>query len=203
MSRASSDFGKYREMAPAIVPDEKIIEVIESSGGDVELISKAIENMWHDLPDSKAVNPGVDWDITPTEKKKMKKKGELASSSNDTKGKSKENHQFKELRVDKNSSSARSSKAAVTKSSLPQGPAGHQKSALAPTQSSSSHEKTNQAPMTTPSSSASGNSLWTSTSMTFAEKLKQAEAAKAAAAEAPVDEHEQNVHHDLLYLSVS
>ena len=192
------DFAKYREMAPAIVPDEKIIEVIESSEGNVDLITKAIENMWHDLPDSKAVNPGVDWDITPTEKKKMKKKGELASSSNDSKGKSKDNLQTKEPKVDKNSNAARSSKPATTKISLSQGPAGPQKNAPSPSQSSSSQEKMNHPPVMNLSSAASGNSLWTSASMTFAEKLKQAEAAKAAAAEAPVDEHEQNVFDELL-----
>jgi hypothetical protein len=38
---------KYRDMAPEVVEDDTILELIQSNKGNHAAISAAIENMWH------------------------------------------------------------------------------------------------------------------------------------------------------------
>jgi hypothetical protein len=180
------EFAKYREMAPAVVSDERIVGIMRASAGDVAGITKAIENLWHDIPDSRAVNPGSEWDITAVEKRKIKKKVEVSA---DPVGKHR-NKENKDYAKDRDPS---------RESRADKGPAGFVKVAKqapkAAAPAATQHKPAAAPAAVTPASistpSASVASQWTSTAMTFAEKLKQAELAKAAAIEKSAND--QNV----------
>ena len=157
------DFTKYRDMAPALVTDDKIIEVMRLSKGDSAAITRAIDNMWQDIPDSKAVNGVAEWDVTPTEKRKAaKKKGEVSTPASG-----------KEVRADK----SRGLKSVAPKPVTPLPP---QSSTAVKTYSTTvPHVVPVQERVHVPIGSSTV-SQWSSTHMTIAEKLKQAELLKNA-----------------------
>mmetsp|Transcript_10425 Transcript_10425/g.15709 ORF Transcript_10425/g.15709 Transcript_10425/m.15709 type:complete len:1026 (-) Transcript_10425:128-3205(-) len=61
------DFESYRQIAPESLDDQKLRDLIKTNAGNKEAILGAIENIWHDIPDDKAV--GSAW-VTASKAKK-------------------------------------------------------------------------------------------------------------------------------------
>lgn len=181
MASHSKDFYKYRDMAPASVPDQRIEQLIEFSNGDAAAITLGIENMWHDIPDAEAV-AGSEWDVTPTEKRKAKKKIDVVPEHK-SKTKDGRDHREKSAAGDRNG--AKSAKPvgpkAAPQSAANKGPAVISDPIVAisvePVQ-----ELVLEKPAVRPPRNSQSTSQWTSAPITFAERLKAAEAAKAAEA---------------------
>jgi hypothetical protein len=169
----NSDFLKYRDIAPANVSDERIRQLMERSNGDVNSITVGIQNMWQDIPDSKAINTVGDWDLTSTDKRKLKKKPDPVSNGHGSKhkiGEAKEGARGDKRDSDRPKERERSSARAPAISKITQVSDYNPEPAAVI------------APLSTPSSTAvSTGSTWGSASISLAEKLKQAEMSKLAA----------------------
>lgn len=63
----NNSFETYRQIAPETVDDQRLRNIIKNNNNDHNAIVAAIENIWHDTPDEKAV--GSEWVTTSKVKK--------------------------------------------------------------------------------------------------------------------------------------
>lgn len=86
----TKDLKKYRDVAPQLVSDDVLFEIIHKCNGDDIAIFAAIEDLWHDISDERAVQ-GNEWETSERGKKAKKKPesyGQSERSSGRGRGKS-------------------------------------------------------------------------------------------------------------------